>query len=234
MGVIEATFGEVEDEDTIPDIAPTEGETEEVPTEALTTKSSADQEPQPGSSGIATKRATRSSTKEPPVKKSRKQGKPNKSSGPFPIRDAAVVYPSKNDKAIYLHTGVPAEYIASRESGPHSRVVIYRCNFARVQREKGGNPEECDIMCQTKGQTSTHVRQFHLNTAIACYVCGHRWWSGFEWKKHMKSAHSGLTEEDWFVSPNPLVSSITVKKEISPEELAEEVKEEEDDDDDED
>ena len=235
LDVFEAAFGEEEDEEDIPELAPTAKDKEEVlPSEAISTKQEADVEfaDQPGTSSAeisSTKRMTRSSTKQPPVKRSRKQEKPTKLAGPYPLNKATPLRPTKADRNTYLHTGVPDEFISDRESGPMSRVAIYKCNYARVMRERGFNPAECDVICQSHGQTSTHIRQFHLNNCMECYVCGHRWWSAFEWKKHMKKAHVDLLEDDWYISSEVPAGNLAIKKEVSPEELMEELQAEDDD-----
>ena len=232
LDVLEGAFGEEENEEDIPDLTPTEKETDEtLPDEAVTTKREADVEfdtDQPGTSGISSsttslKRATRSATKQPPTKKSRKQEKPTKISGPYTLQDATPLHPTKADRNAYLHTGVPDEFISDRESGPFSKVAIYKCNYARVMRERGYSPNECDVICQSRGQTSTHIRQFHINKCMECYICSHRWWSAFEWKKHMKKVHTDLEEDDWYVASEVPAASLAIKKEISPAELFEEL-----------
>ena len=79
-------------------------------------------------------------------------------------------------------------------------------------RERGYNPAECDVICQSRGQTSTHIRQFHLNNCMECYVCSHCWWSAFEWKKHMKKAHAELQEDDWYISSDIPAANLSIKK----------------------
>ena len=231
--VLEAAFAEEENEEDVPDLVPTEKEkADDIPAEALTTKGETkkEQEDQPSTFEVkATKCTTRSSTKQPSVKKSRKQEKP---SGPFPIKDAMTIFPAKSDKKTYLHTGVAIRFISSRESGPFLNVAIYKCNYAHAKREEGENPEECDVICQSRGQTSTHIQQHHLNVSISCFVCGHRWWSAFEWKKHMSKEHSALTEEDWYVKDGVVPGSIILKTEVGQKELVEAIEHDDNDDDD--
>ena len=70
LDVFEVAFGEEEDEENIPDITPTAAEEEEdLPAEAISTKG-ADIEFEQASTSAATKCTTRSSVKQPPVKKS--------------------------------------------------------------------------------------------------------------------------------------------------------------------
>ena len=234
LNVMEAAFGEEENEEEVPDIVPTEeDQPEHLPSGVVTTKEEADIEfGEPSTSAAPTKRQTRSSTKQPPVKHSRKQEAPSKVSGPFTLYNASGVFPMKSNKQAYLHTGVPNEYISRRESGPYTKVAIYRCNYARVCCERGEQPQECDTICQSRGQTSTHICQFHLNVCIECYVCGHRWWSAFEWKKHMKSEHNDLSEDEWFISDEAVGSNLTVKKEVSAADVLKDVDEGDDNDDD--
>ena len=235
VDVFEAAFGEDENEEQVSVLAPTETDKEEVlPPEALTTKGQADLEveDEPGTStSIPTgvKRATRFAAKQPPIKKSRKQDKPTKITSPFILKDATALHPSKANRNTYLHTGVPDEFISDKESCPYSKVAIYKCSYTQVMRERGLNPSECDVICQSRGQTSTHICQFHLNSCMRCYICGHRWWSGFEWKKHMKKVHTDLKEDDWYVATP--TSGFMVKKEVTQEELLEEIKVEEEGDD---
>ena len=230
LDVFEAAFGEEENEEEVPSIAPTEKEKEEtLLAAAVTTKQEADveflSEDQPGTSlKTGMKRTTRSATKQPPVKKLRKQEKPSKVTGPFILSQATPLHPTKADRNAYLHTGVPDEFISDRESGPFSWVAIYKCNYARVMRERGYNPGECDVICQSRGQTSTHICQFHLGNCMECYVCGHCWWSAFEWKKHMKKAHTDLHEDDWYIASDVPAANLSIKKEVTAEELMEELK----------
>ena len=228
LDVLEGAFGEEEDEELAPELFPTEAEPEEdLPKEAMTSKEEADIEfDQPST---LRKCSTRSFTKQPPVKRSRKQEAPTKAAGPFVLRDAEGDCPIKAEKAAYLHVGVPDRYISQRESGPQSPVAIYRCNYARAHHEMGESPDECDIICQSRGQTSTHVRQFHLNKCVKCYICSHRWWSAFEWKKHMKAAHSTSSEDAWFVSDEIIGAGLTVKKEVTTAAVMEDIKGEDDD-----
>ena len=212
------------------DITPTAAEEEEdLPAEAVSTKG-ADTEFEQASTSAATKCMTHSSVKQPPVKKSRKQSAPSKVPGPFTLCDAKAVFPDKANKASYLHTGVPAEFISQRESGPFTKIAIDKCNYAHTLREQGKTTTECDIICQSRGQTSTHIHQYHLNICVQCYICGHRWWSVFEWKKHMKSIHDDLSEDDWFVASAVIASNLTMKKEITQEQLLKDFEGDDDDD----
>ena len=136
LDVFEAAFGEEENEENIPDITPTakEDDDEVLPNDTVTTKEEADVEFKKASTSTAaaTKRTTRSSTKQQPVKKSCKQGAPTKIPGPFTLRDAKAVFPDKANRGAYLHTGIPDEYILQCESDPFLKVAIYKCNYAHA------------------------------------------------------------------------------------------------------
>ena len=69
-------------------------------------------------------------------------------------------------------------------------------------------------MCQNKSQVSSHIRQFHLGICVACYVCNHRWWSATEWKKHMTTHHSTLSEQEFFVAPTEAPTDLKIKTEV--------------------
>ena len=131
LNVMEAAFGEEENEEEVPNIAPTEeDQPENLPPGVMTTKEEADVEfGEPSTSAVPTKRQTHSSYK---------QEAPTKVSGPFTLRNASRVFPTKGNKQAYLHTGVPNEYISQRESGPYTKVAIYRCNYTRVCRGERG------------------------------------------------------------------------------------------------
>ena len=112
LGIFEGAFGEEENEEEAPKILPIEEEEEEIlPEEAVTTKDKADTEFGEPSTSSTGKCKTCSATKQPPVKKYRKQAAPTKSTGPFALKYATPVFPEKSNKAGYLHTGVPDAYI---------------------------------------------------------------------------------------------------------------------------
>ena len=145
LDVFEAAFGEEENAEEVPELHPTEKEENKIlPAAAMTTQVEADieftDEPGTSSSTAGVKWTTRSASKQPPIKKSRKQEKPTKVSGPFVLQNANALHPTKADRNTYLHTGVPDEFISDRESGPYSRVAIYKCNYARVMRKCSYNP----------------------------------------------------------------------------------------------
>ena len=211
--MMEAVFGIDENDEDIPEVTPTAPEEEEeVPESMYATLGETIEEEAPSTS--AGKRS--SSGKKPVAKKQKRKGSVPAKSGPFPIQDATVIYPSKADqKRGYLHTGVDDCYIKDRNSGPFAKASIYACNYARHLREQGKNPTECDELTQNRGQCSTHVRRQHLNICIGCYICGRRWWSAGTWKEHMKGNHKDV-ENVWFVENEGVVGSIKIKKEYVP------------------
>ena len=214
--VIEAVFG-AEEENPPPKTEETE-ETEdrydEVPDEGLIEKDTA------GTSSIqpsTSSQGTKCKTNDPPKQKSkRKSSKPTKA-GICKLEDATPLYPT--DEATYLHTGVPSNYISSRKGSQYKNTAIYICNYTQAMAEEGKSVTPCDVMCQQKTQTSSHVRQFHLGICIACYICGHRWWSATEWGKHMAKVHSSLSPEDYYVKADFDPTSIAIKTEVTEADL---------------
>ena len=107
-------------EEEVPSIAPTEKEKEEtLPAAAVTTKQEADveflSEDQPGTSlETGMKRATRSASKQPPIKKSRKQEKPSKVTGPFILSQATL------------------PCIPRKPTGMRTSILGYRMNSYRI------------------------------------------------------------------------------------------------------
>ena len=212
--VLEAVFGV--DEEEIPDLEEEdEDEPDTVPEKGLTTKEAAEStEPEAGtSSGTGAKRKAASA---PSGRPKRKASKPVKA-GVCKIEDAAVFYPS--NKSNYLHTGVPPEYISKREGSQYSNTAVYACNFSKVETERGNRVVLCDTVCQNKMQVSTHLRQFHLGICVACYICNHRWWSAFEWKKHMVAHHPDLSEHEYFVAATVPPQDIQIKTEVTEKEF---------------
>ena len=165
------------------------------------------------SSGTGTKRKA---TSVPSNRPKRKASKPVKA-GVCKLEDAIVFYPS--NKSNYLHTGVPQEYISKREGSQYSSTAVYACNYSKVETERGNKVVFCDTVCQNKMQVSSHLRQFHLGTCILCYVCNHRWWSAFEWKKHMVAHHPDLSENEYFVATTAPPPDLKIKTEVTEEEI---------------
>ena len=213
--VIEAVFG-VEEENPPPETEETE-ETEDrgddVPDEGLIDKDAAGTVIQPSTSSQGTKHKTN----DPPKQKSkRKSSKPTKA-GICKLEDATPLYPT--DEATYLHTGVPSKYISSRKGSQYKNTAVYICNYAQAMAEEGKSVAPCDVMCQQKAQTSSHIRQFHLGNCIVCYICGHRWWLATEWGKHMAKVHSALSPEDYYVKADFDPTTIAIKTEVTEADL---------------
>ena len=95
--------------------------------------------------------------------------------------------------------------------------AVYACEYSKAEQAKGNNVSECDTVCQQKAQVSSHIRQFHLGNCIACYLCDHRWWSAWEWRKHMKENHSALSEEAWYVAEGDPSERLVIKTEVTEE-----------------
>ena len=154
----------------------------------------------------------------PNKKSKRKRSKPTKA-GVCKIEDATPLYPT--DKATYLHTGVPQNFISSRKGSQYKNTAVYLCNYAQAMTEQGKPTPPCNVLCQQKAQVSSHIRQFHFGVCVACYVCGHRWWSATEWGKHMASEHSALSPEDYYVKADFNPTDIAIKTEVTKADLAE-------------
>ena len=88
------------------------------------------------------------------------------------------------------------------------------CNYSKVENARGNQVPLYDTMCQNKLQVSSHIRPFHLGICVACYICDHRWWSATEWKKHMTTQHSNLSEQEFFVAPTEAPTDLKIKMEV--------------------
>ena len=214
--VLEAVFGINEEE--IPDLKEEDDEPDLIPEEGLTTKEFAE------SAALAAPKASTSSgtgakckaVSAPSSHPKCKASKPTKA-GVCKIEDATVFYPS--NKSNYLHTGVPPEYISKREGSQYSSNAVYMCNYSKVETERGNKVAFCDTVCQNKMQVSSHLRQFHLGICVSCYICNHRWWSAFEWKKHMAAHHPDLSKNEYFVASSVPPSDLQIKTEVTEEEF---------------
>ena len=189
--VLEAVFGI--DEENPPEFEAEEEEPDVVPEEGITTKETVEGEslsdPVASTSvGVSAKHKAPTSTTS--VKSKRKSSKPVKG-GVCALVDATVFYPF--DSNTYLHTGVPSDYISKCKGSQYRHTAVFMCNYSKVENSRGNQVPPCDTMYQNKSQVSSHIRQFHLGICVACYICGHRWWSATEWKKHMITHHSNLS-----------------------------------------
>ena len=207
--VLEAVFGI--DEVNPPEFEVEEDEPDVVPEEGLTTKEAIVGEslldPMASTSmGVGAKRKVPTSTT------TRKSKRKPVTGGVCVLGDATVFYPF--DSNTYLHTGVPSEYISKREGSQYKHTAVYMCNYSKVENSRGNHVPPCDTMCQNKSQVSSHIRQFHLGICVACYICSHRWWSATEWKKHMTTHHSHLSEQEFFVAHTEAPIDLEVKTEV--------------------
>ena len=214
--ILEAVFGI--DEEEVPDLEEEEDEPDTIPEEGLTTKETAEsvESTAPEASTSSGTGAKRKAASAPSGRPKRKASKPVKA-GVCKLEDATVFYPtSKNN---YLHTGVPQEYISKHEGSQYSSTAVYACNYSKVETERGNKVVFCDTVCQNKMQVSSHLRQFHLGICVSCYICNHRWWSAFEWKKHMAAHHPELSEDEYFVAATAPPPDIQIKTEVTEEEF---------------
>ena len=211
--VLEAVFGI--DEEEVPDFEEEEDEPDVVPEEGLTTKEAAESTTPVASTSSGTG-AKCKATSAPSGRSKHKASKPVKA-GICKLEDATVFYPFS--KSNYLHTGVPSEYISKREGSQYSNMAVYMCNYSKVETTWGNRVAFCDTVCQNKMQVSSHIRQFHLGICISCYICNHRWWSAFEWKKHMVAHHPNLSEDEYYMAPSEAPADLQIKTEVTEQEI---------------
>ena len=211
--VLEAVFGI--DEEEVPDLEEEEDEPDTIPEEGLITKETAESSTPVASTSSGTG-AKRKAASAPSGRPKHKASKPVKA-GVCKLEDATVFYPS--NKSNYLHTDVPQEYISKQDGSQYSSTAVYMCNYSKVETAKGNKVAFCDTVCQNKMQVSSHLRQFHLGICVSCYLCNHRWWSAFEWKKHMVAHHPNLTEDEYFVAPATAPADLQIKTEVTEEEI---------------
>ena len=201
----------------VPEFDEEEDDPDVILEEGLMTKEAAESAVTPEASTSSGVRAKRKATSAPAGRSSKpKASKPVKA-GVCKLEDAAVFY--LYSKSNYLHTGVPSEYISKREGSLYTGSAVYMCDYSKVEESRGNKVPFCDIVCQNKMQVSSHIRQFHLGICITCYICNHRWWSAYEWKKHMTSQHQNLPEDEYYVPPSVTPTDIQVKTEVTEKEF---------------
>ena len=149
----------------------------------------------------------------------------SKNKGVCALSDATKVYPSVTDKQKgYLHSGVDDKFISDRQSSTGGRAAGYGCEYSTVMKREGHIVKDCEFISTVHGQLSTHICQMHLRVAISCYVCQCKWWSAHTWIQHMRSSHTGLKEDDFYVQDGvdiaDLRQALLIKKEINPEDIA--------------
>ena len=94
-------------------------------------------------------------------------------SGICALLDVSCYYPTTNDtkSSAYLHGGVDPLYYSSRISSQKMRSAGYECMYSSVKKAEGVEVPNCDFFSTMKGQLSTHICQYHLGIAIACFLC---------------------------------------------------------------
>ena len=202
--VLEAAFGgeDEDDEDYIPEDQP-----EDEPSTSQ------------GESSTAMKQ------KAPPTTSASKH-KTGHKGGICALSDASCYYPTTSDakSSAYLHGGVDPSFYSSHISSWKMRSAGYECMYSSVKKAEGVEVPDCDFFSTMKGQLSTHIRQFHLNIAIACFICPlKRWWSGSSWMDHMKKYHMELDPDCFFVREGVDIeefkSSFTIKQEVTGDDI---------------
>ena len=208
--VIEGVFGEEEPtavheafEEAPPEDIIEEEEEDEEPSAACASSSKAVKRKQPSSSTSCSKRKVAHST----------------CGGMCNLDSAEVYYPQSSDEGNHLHAGVDSRFISSRKSSTHTASARYSCLFSQIMKNDGKIVPVCEVISTTKGQLSTHIRQFHLGVAVGCYVCGRRWWSAATWMEHMKKSHPNLGANAYFVNEGMDIASFEVKHEVPPEDI---------------
>ena len=147
----------------------------------------------------------------------RKSSHPSKG-GICALSDATIYFPTTaNASASYLHAGVDSAYYSSRKSSLAMKSTGYECNYSVVKKAEGISTPECSFFSTTKGQLSTHIRQYHLGLAIGCFVCPTKhWWSASAWMEHMKKAHPELGQDAFFIKEGTGVQeSLVIKQEVA-------------------
>jgi len=157
------------------------------------------------------------------MKRSRTAGVKGPQVGICSLSDAQPIYPSTADKTKYHHTGIEERFISHRKGSSSTDHAGYVCHYTQAMQEEGKVIKSCDFFSTVKAQLSTHIRQFHLGTAVCCFVCGKKSWAAKTWIDHMRSAHSDLQEDDFFVREGTNVEelrhTLLIKEEIAPEDV---------------
>ena len=140
------------------------------------------------------------------------------------LKDATAYFPNLDDKENYLHAGVDQKYISDRISSTSKNTAGYGCLFSDVSRQEGKIVPSCDTISSTKAQLSTHLRQQHLGIAVVCFVCSSRWWSASTWFKHMRSKHSTMKFDDYFLRKGAeeelqAFQLVELKQEVDPDNI---------------
>ena len=204
--VMEAVFGVDEESAPVLEEEEVEEAEEDLPPEGVVEKGV--EEEAVASTSKGTKRKATSSG---PSSK-RKQSKPAKA-GVCLLKDAT---PCFHLILNYIFIPVYLQSTFLREKGASmSQMQFTSASIRKPSRLRVNDVPDCDTVCQQKAQVSSHIRQFHLGNCIACYLCDHRWWSATEWKKHMKDAHSTLSEDAWYVAEGNPSGRLVIKTEVT-------------------
>ena len=146
-----------------------------------------------------------------------------KEAGICSLTDAEPYYPSVSDKERYLHCGVDGRFISDRISSHTSKAAGYSCKYSDVCKEEGKIVSPCEWFSTTKAQLSTHLRQAHLGIAVTCFICCKWWWAASTWFKHMKTAHSALAFDNFFLREGAEAElekqTLLIKQEVTPEDI---------------
>ena len=147
-------------------------------------------------------------------------------SGICTLSDASCYFPTDSDakSSAYLHGGVDSAFFSSHISSQKMKSAGYECMYSAVKKSEGINVPDCSFFSTMKGQLSTHICQFHLGVAIACFICpSKRWWSGSSWMDHMKKFHAELNPESFFVREGVDIkefkSSLAIKQEVTGDDI---------------
>ena len=81
----------------------------------------------------------------------------------------------------------------------------------------------CEWFSTTKAQLSTHLRQVHLGIAVTCSICHKWWWAASTWFTHMKTVHSALAFDNFFLHERAEAElekqMLLIKQEVAPEDI---------------
>ena len=172
----------------------------------------------------STSLGTKRKIPQPEGSSKRKASQPTKT-GVCALSDAAIYYPTTADAAAsYLHAGVDSAFFSSCISSQKMKSAGYECMYSAVKKSEGIDVPDCSFFSTTKGQLSTHIHQFHLGVAIACFICpSKRWWSSSSWMDHMKKFHAELDPKSFFIQEGVDIeefkSSLAIKQEVTGDDI---------------
>ena len=114
-----------------------------------------------------------------------------------PLSKAKPFFPTPN--LPISTTGVPSSFLSDNMPEGPTHQSCYHCLF-----------EECGFRGHQKDTTCTHIRRKHLGHVVECLKCvpgKARWWSSRSFLPHMKKAHPGVKEDDYW-TPLPNVDEV--------------------------